>query len=383
MSESFDRALRAAARRGRGGEACPDPSSMAAYVDGSLLPDERVRFEAHVADCAACLEHLALLGTVSVDRGDPPEPSRSWFVRWGWLVPVATAVLVVAVWTRLPEPSAPPAVVGERTAPTAGMGRAGPEDAPVGSEQGFADAVPESPTVEQKRNLRDTLTRAEPSRQKASRDRDKPAPAAPPLAANAPETVPAEPLAAPRVPPPAAAPAPVPSQPQQAADAAAQTAERADTRARSARTAPDARPQVLEEEVASMQSARVAGELGKAAAAGLPATVISASPAESFRVVAGRIERSTDAGRSWQAVSEGAGFRAVAAACAPGGACWFGDDRGRLLRRTADGFFQAAPPAAARIVAIAPDGALAAVVTVEGGRRYRTDDGGATWMPAP
>jgi hypothetical protein len=356
---------------------------MAAYVDGSLLPDERVRFEAHVADCAACLEHLALLGAVSVDRGDPPEPSGSWFVQWGWLVPVATAVLVVAVWTRLPEQPAAPVAVAERTAPAAEAERDGPGDVPVRGEQGFADAIQEGPTVEQKRNLRDTLTRAEPSRQKASRDRDKPAPAAPPLARNAPGAVPAEPLAAPRVPPPAAAPAPAPSQPQQAAEAAAQAAERADAQARSAKTMPDARPPALKEEVASVQSGRVAGELGKAAGAGFPASGISASPAESFRVVAGRIERSADAGRSWQAVSEGAGFRAIAAACAPGGACWFGDDRGRLLRRTPDGFVQATPPAAARVLAIAPDGALAAVVTVEGGRRFRTADGGATWMPVP
>ena len=105
MSESFDRALRSAARRGRPAGVCPDAALLAAYADNGLTADERRHVEAHAADCATCLEHLALLGAVSLDR-EAPEPSRSWLVRWGWLVPVATAVLVVAVWVRLPEQKA-------------------------------------------------------------------------------------------------------------------------------------------------------------------------------------------------------------------------------------------------------------------------------------
>ena len=105
MSESFDRALRSAARRGRPAGVCPDAASLAAYADNGLTADERRRVEAHAADCATCLEHLALLGAISLDR-EAPEPSRSWLVRWGWLVPVATAVLLVAVWVRLPEQKA-------------------------------------------------------------------------------------------------------------------------------------------------------------------------------------------------------------------------------------------------------------------------------------
>ena len=105
MSESFNRALRSAARRGRPAGVCPDAAMLAAYADNGLTADERRVVETHAADCATCLEHLALLGAVSLDR-DAPQPARSWLVRWGWLVPVATAVLVVAVWVRLPEQKA-------------------------------------------------------------------------------------------------------------------------------------------------------------------------------------------------------------------------------------------------------------------------------------
>ncbi len=43
MSESFDRALRSAARRGRPAGVCPDAASLAAYADNALTADERRR----------------------------------------------------------------------------------------------------------------------------------------------------------------------------------------------------------------------------------------------------------------------------------------------------------------------------------------------------
>ncbi len=133
MSDPFDRALRAAARRSRPAGVCPDAAMLASYADNGLLEDERRGVEAHAADCATCLEHLALLGAVSVDR-EAPEPSRSWLAHWGWLVPVATAVLVVAVWIRLPEQKASQDVPAA-TAP------ASQARAPVASEQERAAAA--------------------------------------------------------------------------------------------------------------------------------------------------------------------------------------------------------------------------------------------------
>ena len=102
----FDRALRGAARRGRPEGVCPDAAALASYVNRSLSPTEHAALEAHVASCAACIEHLALLAAVDAPEA-PADTSDAWsferiFGNWRWLVPVATIVLVVAVWMRLP-----------------------------------------------------------------------------------------------------------------------------------------------------------------------------------------------------------------------------------------------------------------------------------------
>jgi cytochrome c-type biogenesis protein CcmH/NrfG len=39
--------------------ACPGDDAMAAFLDGALPPDERLRVEAHVADCPRCLEWVS------------------------------------------------------------------------------------------------------------------------------------------------------------------------------------------------------------------------------------------------------------------------------------------------------------------------------------
>ena len=103
---NFERSLRAAARRGRPGGVHPDASLLAAYVDRGLSDTERAELEAHVADCYECMERLALLGSVNVPD-EPEVPSFEWsprqlLSRWGWLVPVATVVVLVAVWERQP-----------------------------------------------------------------------------------------------------------------------------------------------------------------------------------------------------------------------------------------------------------------------------------------
>src|SRR6185369_6507495 len=128
---NFERSLRAAARRGRPGGVHPDASLLAAYVDRGLSDTERTELEAHVADCEECMERLALLGSVNVPD-EPEVPSFEWsprqlLPRWGWLVPVATVVVLVAVWERQPSrpssltPAAPaaPAASGASAAPIA------------------------------------------------------------------------------------------------------------------------------------------------------------------------------------------------------------------------------------------------------------------------
>lgn len=65
----------------------PAPEEIAAYISGSLAPDERAAMEAHLARCRGCRRQVtsaqALLGT-------RPRPAR-------WLAAAAAAVLAVAL----------------------------------------------------------------------------------------------------------------------------------------------------------------------------------------------------------------------------------------------------------------------------------------------
>lgn len=370
MSEPFDRALRAAARRSRAAGVCPDAAMLASYADNGLSADERRQVEAHAADCATCLEHLGLLGAVSLER-DTPEPSRSWFANWGWLVPVATAVLVVVVWTRLPQQERAPAtpapasqtVAREResvAAPvdTASQDKAADQEPRIAAKVGQT-ARPARP-AETKADELAALERRDVARQKVG---------------GTPTAVASEPPVAP---------------PVQAQEAAAKKSEARPLAgstgnvASPAPTPPQEFADAVKEEVrvAEVQRRREADLLKSARAASAP-LVVSASPKESYRVVGNRIELSEDGGVTWRAVTSPLPWTFVAAACAPGGSCWFGGVEGGMYRRRRDEIAFSSLPVKARVVAISPDGLQTAVVTVEGGQRFRTTDGGSTWLPIP
>src|SRR6478752_412288 len=66
---------------GRAG-ACPDPETLAAYVDGMLDPAARAGVEAHAADCRDCREILADTAAFLLDVGQEvparePDPDRA------------------------------------------------------------------------------------------------------------------------------------------------------------------------------------------------------------------------------------------------------------------------------------------------------------------
>jgi hypothetical protein len=360
MSESFDRALRSAARRGRPAGVCPDAASLAAYADNGLTADERRRVEAHAADCATCLEHLALLGAISLDR-EAPEPSRSWLVRWGWLVPVATAVLVVAVWVRLPEQKA-----SEEAGPAAARTPAVAPAAPGREVAASSDMAAEQPTAE--RDARDQTRQ----RRAARTAQTAPANSAAPLEKKVDALAPVErrdqerqELAATSPVPPAAPQAPGAAPPAPAAVQA----------------------QKAGEENLRRQRLGAASKVAQPAAAAAPALADAmkeevrtepAPPPESYRALGSRIEQSKDGGTTWRTALSDPQTTFTIVGCA-GGQCWIGTADGRILRATPDGFSRSVLPLRARVVAITSGGSQAAVVTVEGGQQFRTSDGGATW----
>ena len=395
MTEPFDRALRAAARRGRSAGVCPDPALLAALVDRSLADDERRRIEAHAADCLACQQHLALLGSVSVDPQDTPARG-SWVTRWGWLVPAAAAVVVIGVWTRLPEPD-PAAILSdskvEMTRPvppaeeptlpppavTPAPGDLSPrafrdrDTSPRSAAKLDAPRANQGPVRLEPPPARDREAQAD-ERAVASPPADRPLkrqaaggaagqgalgktlPAPRARAAASPPPVP--------VPPPAAAGKPAPGPGHAAAEA---------------------RPRELKEEVAAADAA-VGAEADAGKAARVAAPQVQASSAERYRASGDAIELSGDGGRTWRRIVRHGSGTFTAAACA--GTCWFGTSDGKIFRRVpasdatpdpASGFRVSSSPSPEAVVAIAPEGPEAAAITLASGRRFHTADGGATW----
>lgn len=340
MSDPFDRVVRAAARRGRAVGVCPEPDVLAAYLDNGLTSDERAAVELHSADCVRCQQHLGLLGAVSLD----PEPAeieaaRSWLRRWGWLVPVATAVLVVAIWTRTPEPATSHAPA---TAPAVDEKAA--SSAPQPAVPGKDVAMPES------------VASPQMAAEVPSRERREVAPKAAPSALPAPAAAP---------PPAAVAEA---DRPWQLADAA-----RAPVAA--SPPAPAADESKETDAAGARQEARLMRKAGE------PALFAAASVTETYRVSGGRIERSRDGGATWASAYADPMLAFTAAACAPDGLCWFGTSTGVVVRTGSTGFVKSHLPEALPIAAItAGPGVEATVATAS--RSYHTTDG-STWIPVP
>ena len=339
MSDPFDPVLRAAARRARAVDVCPDPERLAGYLDNGLTSDERAAVEAHAADCLRCQQHLSLLGAVSMERPDPEAAAaRPWLVRWGWLVPVATAVLVVAIWTRAPAPADAPAQFPQREVAPAVVPTPGPPTAAYDSESRPAEN--RSSRSRDARAVRPPAAMAEAGRER------------PHFAAKvAPQSAPAT-------------PAPVAE-----SDRLGQLAD-------AARTPAEAE---AKESVAAAAPGRDEARLMRKAAA--PAMEATASDHERYRAVGGRIERSRDGGATWQVVFSDSALTFTAAACVPNGPCWFGTSSGDVLRSGDAGMSRSRLPDSGPVTAI--DVTSPPVVTISvGARRYRSSDG-TSWTPVP
>jgi hypothetical protein len=121
-------------------------------------------------------------------------------------------------------------------------------------------------------------------------------------------------------------------------------------------------------------------------------TIVTAAPAPSpvLRSVDGAhwwrirapstIEGSTDRGASWTVEYSEPSARLVRGAPAAKGGCWMIGANGLVLRiRPNGGWERVTQPTTRNLVALAATDHLAATVTDDQGRTYRTTDGGATW----
>ena len=90
------------------------------------------------------------------------------------------------------------------------------------------------------------------------------------------------------------------------------------------------------------------------------------------------IEHSTDGGATWAA--EHTADRPVrAGAFVNTDVAWLVGENGLVLRRTKNGWFGATPPAGGAITAVRASSSSKATVTLEDGRSFTTENGGATW----
>jgi Putative zinc-finger len=349
--------------------ACIDAETLAAWADGGLSKSDAAAVETHLADCERCTAMLA-----TFVRSTPETPAvESLWKRWHlrWLVPVATAATVAALWVLVPRPGsqvttlgpapstesqalssadrsanamepAAPADAKEQEAPAAAT-QSKPADAFAKREevqqapQQLADARRDTDEkVQQPQSLNETVAVAPPVPREADRtesriiDRQttREAPAAP-----------------------AASPAPAAAAPPAGFSVSAESS------ARRAVTAPG-RGQTSIFEVASPD------------------------PMTRWRVVgAGQVERSTNGGARWEAATLPESATLTAGSSPSPSICWLVGRTGSIYVTT-DGlrFVRVPFTDPSDFVSIqATDGRRATIVTIDG-RTMRTEDQGATWI---
>jgi hypothetical protein len=370
--QGFDRALSRALAAGEPPVLdCPGPDLLAAWLERSLARDESERWERHFAGCARCQTRLAALSrTFPEDR--PSASLARWLDRLrgsGWTGPVAVAATAVLALTIAIRESPTP---DRLSAPMPPVERAPPSRAKL--------EAPPAPRP-------DLAAKPEGKAQAPSRPA---APAKGETGADA-ETGRAAPAAKSVAEAPPAAGEPSIDRSVAAAPRLADEARRAPAEAPMARgsTSADAASRAMAPAAESLHAqaerdrpgaaARLAGEPRPlAAAAGIVA-------APDGGVVwrfgeRGRIERSTDRGRSWERQSSGVDADLFAGSAPSPTVCWIVGARGTVLLAT-DGavWRRAEPPAADDLIEVSARDAAIATVRARGGRAYETRDGGRTW----
>ena len=364
-----------------------DGETLAAWSEGQLRPDEFARIEQHLSDCARCQHLLATFAHAA----PPPTVTEPLWRRWHlqWLVPIATAATVAAIWVAIPrheqtralvpfadqrdvpaaEPTAPAAATqAPREEATARVQQSAPPAPAESARQNqsprpLAKSTASSPTAKreefERRDTNDQLARqAEPAApaerepvasQAGTREKDSDklraaqesgaAPAAP---------TPATPAPAPAAPPPASTVAGA-----TAAESAIRGRAFGDTRALAARvTAPPT------------------------------SDIRSPDGATRWRIVGGgrQIERTTNSGAQWETATLSSDGVVTTGVSPSPSVCWIVGRAGAIYVTT-DGlrFVRVMFPESIDLIAVTATDARHATVMSADRRSFRTDDGGMSW----
>jgi len=444
LEKAFEKLLVRALREGleHGGPECPGPDILAAFLDRSLSHAEAARWERHFARCARCQQTLAAVDAAAVLRPSeetqvaaakaadlkvaaaaaapplaakaaipsllrgPEEEARPRRHYWRWLAPAVGVAAVVVFWIAV--------------RPTLRHSQAPIAEAPQEVVQNTQPPAPEA----EAQPYQGTEKKTEPS---------PPAPAAERGAAKAgPEVAAAKPVAPAIQPPtvldragretkglpPAGAPAAAPAaEPRDAASARKENAEQQLPTLQKQAQGPGTqtqRSETLGKLITETPKKTEAGKAGQKRAGGLagapppaaatqsqtggvavgetamklrskgtppPAIVVSPNLSVWWRVgLAGSIERSGDAGRTWQAQTSNVKEDLLAGSAPSETICWVVGRAGTILRTT-DGeqWENISSPAAVDWIAVRAQDDLRATVVSADQQRYATSDGGKTW----
>jgi hypothetical protein len=380
---AIDRALRQSIRESIRAKPAPsersesrghiDGETLAAWTEGQLRPEMAAHVEQHLSDCAQCQQMLAAFARTA----PPPTLVEPLWRRWHlqWLVPVATAATVAAIWVAIPreEQARATSPLADRVTEAPRTPPAAEPVAPSQSQNAAAQPPAPLPTAkERKQSLsvpvrQSAASAAKPEeferRDAQSQFAGRVAEAAPQAALRAPATQEGarekdnDKLQAVQGTISAAAPASAPAEPPATTVTAAESSR--------------ARPETAAD-------SRVAAARAFAG----PADIRSPNPANRWRIVSGgrQIERTTSGGSQWETASLSAPGVLTAGASPALSICWIVGRAGAVYLST-DGlrFVRLTFPESIDLVSVTATDDRHAIVMSTDGRSFRTDDGGMTW----
>jgi hypothetical protein len=315
---------------------CLEAETLAAWVDGSLSASEAAAAEAHAASCARCQTMLAsLVRTMPAAAVAPPWWRRRWAM--AGLVPLTAGAIALAIWVRTPAPARPSVAPAQEAA--------------------SPSVSPPPPSAER---LERRSATGEPTPRAAA-----PQPPSAPFASNRGADV------------PQASAKDVQKQSEIELKDEKKKAEALQKRdAVSTDTLAAAAPRAAEGRAAGLNESVVISQFRNVAEIAAP------DGSSRWRLGAsGSIQRSVDAGATWETVPSGTTRDLVAGSAPSAGVCWI-VGRGGTVLLSVDGRTWRLLPFVEQVdlVAIQARDALVASVTTADGRSFRTTDGGRTWV---
>lgn len=351
--------------------ACIDAETLAAWADGGLRQTEAATVEMHLANCERCTAMLATFARTTPETAAAESLWSRWHLRW--LVPIATAATVAALWVLIPQPGSAPDSTLKSEVTTQVAAAATPAPPPVEEPQRQEATDATAPSFRTRALAKPEETPAGPEQRLAERER-----AADEVREEAKlEVTDARP--APAAAPAAPAPA-IPARAREGDRADQDLGQQRDTSAFAttgrAGAAPREPPTTGFREVARQaNSARLAS-------AAAQFQVVSPDSMTRWRVIgAGQVQRSTSGGAQWVPATLPESATLTGGSSPSPSICWLVGRTGAIYVTT-DGLRFTKVPFPDRIdfVSIqALDGLRATVVTTDG-RTMRTEDQGATWI---